>query len=136
MLYLYFVQGNEYCNLQYLFVGWIDGPKSVQEGQTVHLKGKVHFCPFVRSLKWQKRINGEYIDINVHKRKYKGSTYDLKTPTLVIHDLDAEDEVEYRLEVVTKLWTAYSNEFSITLQRVSGELFYIYIRNNNNSRYM
>lgn len=49
----------------------------------------------------------------------------MKTPTFAIHDLDAEDEVEYRLEVVTKLWTAYSNEFSITLQRVSGELFYI-----------
>ena len=54
MHYSYLVQGYEHCNLQYLFIGWIDGPKNVQEGQTVHLKGKVHFCPFVEILEMTK----------------------------------------------------------------------------------
>lgn len=82
----------------------------------------MYFCPFTKYLKWQKYINGEYVDINIHKPKYKGSTYDLRNPSLVIHNLEEEDEVEYRLEIFTKAGKAYSNVFSLKLERVSGEI--------------
>lgn len=74
----------------------------------------------LKHLKWQKFHRNEYIDINIHKHKYKGSRNVLPNPKLEIHNVDAEDEVEYRLEVATELYIIHSNAISLKVMCVSG----------------
>lgn len=63
----------------------------------------------MRYVKWQKYFNKTFVDINIHKTKYLGTTNVLQNPELVINDVDADDEVEYRLEVQLTNSKEYSN---------------------------
>ena len=103
----------------------ITGTDTVHEGETAYFFGKVHFHKSLRHLKWQKYQNDGYIDIDVHKEKYKGSKNDLENPNLEVHQVNAEDEVKYRLEVKTKSFTVYSNTITLKVFSVSGEFIII-----------
>lgn len=70
----------------------------VNVGDTILLEGEVQFHHSLRSIKWQKSLRGNFVDINIHKSKYDGTQNDLKNPKLLIHDVDTDDEVDYRLE--------------------------------------
>ena len=104
-----------------------DGPANINEGETFHLKGKVKFHPSIQLVKWQKYHNNRYIDINIHKPKYKGSTNDIANPILEIHDFDTEDEVTYRLEVITKQFKIQSYVHRLESFRISGAVFFVFI---------
>ena len=101
---------------------WIEGPNCVHEKQTVQFKGNVRFSSSIKYLKWQKYQNGVYVDIIIHKSKYAGSSNGLQNPKLVIHDIDAEDEVDYRLKVQLRKSTIYSNVFSFNVTSLSGKI--------------
>ena len=103
-----------------------DGPANINEGETFHLNGKVKFHPSIQLVKWQKYHNNEYIDINIHKPKYRGSTNDIANPVLEIHDFDTEDKVAYRLEVVTRGFKFHSYVHRITMLRNSGAIFFLF----------
>lgn len=99
----------------------------IADQQTVHFKektiitGKATFHPSVKYLKWQKCQGGEFKDIDIHKPKYAGSSNDLKCPVLEIHDIDAEDEVDYRIKV-QRAYAAYSNVCRLKVEHVLGEI--------------
>ena len=90
------------------------------------MNGKVKFHPSIQLVKWQKYHNNKYIDINIHKPKYRGSTNDIANPVLEIHDFNTEDEVAYRLEVVTKGFKLPSHMYvrRLTTLRNSGAILF------------
>lgn len=73
------------------------------------MTGILQFHHSVKCIKWQKYHNGQFVDINIHKSKYQGSTNNLQNPKIVINDVDQDDEVDYRLEVQRTISTEYSN---------------------------
>lgn len=85
------------------------------------LEGIVKFNKSIKYLKWQKYHNGEYVDINLHLSKYKGTTTSLQNPALQIHEFDVDDDVFYRLAVVMDHTTKYSEHQRIKLLRINGE---------------
>lgn len=87
----------------------IKGQETAQVGDTVCLTGNVEFHPSVKYLKWQKYHNGYFVDININKSKYQGSTKNLQNPRLVINDVDQDDEADYRLEVQLAKSSQHSN---------------------------
>lgn len=87
----------------------IKGQETAQVGDTVCLNGNVEFHPSVKYLKWQKYHNGYFVDININKSKYQGSTKNLQNPRLVINDVDQDDEADYRLEVQLAKSSQHSN---------------------------
>lgn len=93
----------------------------VSEGDTAHLKGMVPFHHSIRYIKWQKCLNEKFVDIDVHKPKYLGTTNVLQHPELVINDVDADDQVEYRLEVQMTKSKEYSNVETIKINRSKGK---------------
>lgn len=105
-------------NLYYFFsLQWklgvqihVDCQSTIKKGDTVRLKGILHFHHSIKYLKWQKYQNGKFVDINIHNLRYRGSTNALQNPELVINDVDTEDAVKYRIEVQTTESTEYSNE--------------------------
>lgn len=93
----------------------------VSEGDTAHLKGIVQFHHSIRYVKWQKCLNEKFVDIDVHKPKYLGTTNVLQNPELVIDNVDAEDQVEYRLEVQMTNSKEYSNVGTVKFNRSKGK---------------
>lgn len=87
----------------------IKGQETAQVGHTLCLTGNVEFHPSVKYLKWQKYHNGYFVDININKSKYQGSTKNLQNPKLVINDVDQDDEADYRLEVQLAKSSQHSN---------------------------
>lgn len=85
------------------------------------LEGIVQFNKSIKYLKWQKYHNGEYVDINIHLSKYKGTTASLQYPVLQIHEFDVDDDVFYRLAVVMVRTTKYSEHRRIILLPMNGE---------------
>lgn len=83
--------------------------EKVKTGATISLTGTVQFHQSVKFLKWQKYYNGQFVDINIHKPKYQGTTNNLQNPELVINDVDQDDEIVYRLQVQRTNSTEYSN---------------------------
>lgn len=112
----------QFVGLWIISDAWIEGPDCVQEKQTVQLKGTVQFCSSLKYLKWQKYQNGFFVDINIHKPKYAGSSNDLQNPKLKIHDMDKEDEVDYRLKVELKNSINYSNVCNFKVTYLSGKI--------------
>lgn len=112
---------------KFISVVSIEGTETVNEDEKVQFKGNVDFHPQLKHVKWQKCHESQYIDINIHEHKYKGSTNDWENPRLEISHVDAVDGVEYRLEVETKVFTAHSN--SITLKVKAGKFLFT-IRND------
>ena len=100
-----------------------EGSANIKAGETARVNGKVKFHPSIQLVKWQKYHNNRYIDINIHKPKYKGSTNDIANPILEIHDFDTEDEVTYRLEVITKQFKIQSYVHRLESFRISGAVF-------------
>lgn len=86
------------------------------------LEGIVQFNKSIKYIKWQKYRNGEYVDINIHLSKYKGTTTSLQNPVLQIHEFDADDDVFYRLAVVMVHATKFSEHRKIILLPINGEL--------------
>lgn len=99
---------NKKCNEFFLEIQ-IEGQGTAQVGDVVCLTGNVEFHPSVKYLRWQKYHNGYFVDININKSKYQGSTKNLQNPKLVINDVDQDDEADYRLEVQLAKSTQYSN---------------------------
>lgn len=99
----------------------IEGPDIVCKGTTALVKGNVKFCRTVRYIKWKKYQNNEFLDINIHKTKYNGSSNDLKNPVLRILDFDVDDEFEYVLEVDTGRYRVHSNACTLKVMDTSGE---------------
>lgn len=94
----------------------------------MHLKGKVPFCSSIKYLKWQKYFNGKYIDININKKKYAGSTNEFPNPKLIIHDIYKDDETKYRLQVESTTLTAYSDDCCLKILPNTGQMsFTLYI---------
>lgn len=105
--------------------------ENVKTGATISLTGTVQFHHSVKCLKWQKYFKGQFIDINIHKSKYKGTTTNLQSPKLVINDVDQEDEIDYRLEVQRASSTEYSNVQKVQiLPSPAGMLFVYFICKN------
>ena len=77
----------------------------------------------MKYLKWQKYQNGVFVDINIHKPKYTGSSNDLQNPKLEIHEIDEEDDVDYRLKLELTNCTIYSNVCSFKIIYLSGKNF-------------
>lgn len=69
----------------------------------------MEFHPSVKYLKWQKYHNSYFVDIDINKSKYQGSTKNLQNPKLVINDVDQDDEADYRLEVQLAKSSQHSN---------------------------
>lgn len=106
----------------FLFLGVrIKGQKTVKQGQKAVLEGIVQFNKSIKYLKWQKYHNGEYVDINIHSSKYKGTTTFLQNPALQIHEFDVDDDVFYRLAVVMVHTTKFSEHRRIILLPINGE---------------
>lgn len=99
---------------------WINGKETVSEGETAHFNGRVQFHQSIRHIKWQKYQYNEYIDIDIHNQKYKGSKNDLGNPKLEVHNAGGQDELQYRLEVKTKSFTCHSNEIALKVLCVRG----------------
>lgn len=93
----------------------------VNVGDTILLEGEVQFHHSLRSIKWQKSLRGNFVDINIHKSKYDGTQNDLKNPKLLIHDVDTDDEVDYRLEVQRSKTTEFSNIHRLITKTLKGE---------------
>lgn len=93
----------------------------VNVGDTILLEGEVQFHHTLRSIKWQKSLRGNFVDINIHKSKYDGTQNDLKNPKLLIHEVDTDDEVDYRLEVQRSKTTEYSNIQRLITKSFKGE---------------
>lgn len=106
----------------------VEGTATISERATAHLKGKLNFHSSVKYLKWQKFYNGGYIDIDIHKPKYKGSSNALKDPNLVINNVDVEDEADYRLEVDTRRFPVYSNVWSLKVFHILGKVLNISLK--------
>lgn len=77
----------------------INGRTEAEEGETVILEGTVEFCPSIQYIKWQMWHYAKFIDVNIHKSKYKGTNMCLWNPTLVINGVGLEDGGDYRLKV-------------------------------------
>ena len=75
----------------------------------------------IKYLKWQKYQDGFFVDINIHKPKYAGSSNDLENPKLKINDTDEEDEVDYRLKVQLTNSINYSNVCKFKVTCLSGK---------------
>lgn len=105
----------------YVLVVQIKPTTIVSERDTVHLKGMVQFHHSIRYVKWQKCLNEKFVDIDVHKPKYLGTTNDLQKPELVINDVDADDQLQYRLEVQMTKSKEYSNVGTIKIDRRKGK---------------
>lgn len=88
----------------------IDCQPDVRKGGTVNIKGTVHFNHSIKYIKWQKYHDGQFVDVDIHNLRYKGSTNALQNPELVINDVDTDDAVGYRLRVQMTESKAYSNE--------------------------
>lgn len=86
----------------------------------------MEFHPSVKYLKWQKYHNGYFVDININKSKYQGSTKNLENSKLVINDVDQDDEADYRLEVHLAKSTQYSNVLNVKIlsSEALGENFF------------
>lgn len=105
----------------YVLVVQIKPTTIVSEGGTAHLKGMIKFHHSIRYVKWQICLNEKFVDIDVHKPKYLGTTNVLQHPELVIHDVDADDQVEYRLEVQMTKSKEYSNVETVKINRSKGK---------------
>lgn len=86
-----------------------EGLENVTTVATICLTGTVQFHHSVKCLKWQKCYNGQFVYINIHESKYRGTTENLQNPKLVINDINKEDEIDYRLEVQRTSSKEYSN---------------------------
>lgn len=93
----------------------------VSERDTAYLKGMVRFHHSIRYVKWQKCLNENFVDIDVHKPKYLGTTNVLQKPELIINDVDAEDQVQYRLEVQMTKSKEYSNVGTLKIIQSKGK---------------
>lgn len=90
-------------------------------GETVILEGSTKFRPSVIYLKWQKWLDGEYVDINIHKSKYKGSKNSLINPKLVLNDTDLEDGGYYRIKFKWTSSVDYSSVHRLRIQPHKGK---------------
>lgn len=85
------------------------------------MKGFVQYRPSVKYIKWQKYHNGEFVDINIHKGKYKGTTNILPNPELVLNDIEKEDGVEFRIKIQRINTAEYSSSHNMKVVRARGE---------------
>lgn len=109
----------------FLFVVvFIIGTKKAEEDDNVILKGFIEFCPFVQYFKCQMRHDGKFIDVNIHKSKYKGTNMCLWNPTLVINGVGLEDGGDYRLKVKLTTKNKKSNVHRIEILPRNGKPFY------------
>lgn len=92
-----------------LFVAVINGRTEAEVKETVILEGSIKFCPSVRYIIWQRRQFTKFIDINIHKSKYKGTKNCLQNPRLVLNDVDLDDVGDYRIKVKSTTSVVYSN---------------------------
>lgn len=83
----------------------------------------VHFNHSIKYIKWQKYHNGQFVDVDIHNLRYKGSTNALQNPELVINDVDTDDAVGYRLKVQMTESTTHSNEKHIKIIPDTGIYF-------------
>lgn len=92
-------------------------------GETVILEGLTEFHPSVIYLKWQKWLDGEYVDINIHKSKYKGTENSVRNPKLVLNDIDLEDGGYYRIKFKWIYREDYSSVHRLRIQPHKGKPF-------------
>lgn len=92
-------------------------------GETVILEGLTEFHPSVIYLKWQKKLDGEYVDINIHKLKYKGTENSVRNPKLVLNDIDLEDGGYYRIKFNWISGEDYSSVHRLRIQPHKGKPF-------------
>lgn len=103
----------------------INGRTEAKEGETVILAGTIECCPSIQYFKWQMRHDGKFIDVNIHKSKYKGTKNCLWNPTLVLNDLGLEDGGAYRIKVKSTTKDVNSNVHRIKILPQNGKPFYI-----------
>lgn len=118
---------NSFLQLKLGVLIHVDCQSTINKGDTVHLKGVLHFHHSIKYLKWQKYHNGKFVDINIHNPRYRGSTNALQTPELVINDVDTEDAVKYRIKVQTSESKEYSNEEYVKISPGKGNFLYAHI---------
>lgn len=111
-------------SVSFVVVVFINGRKEAEEDETVILKGVIEFCPSVQYFKWQMRHDGKFIDVNIHKSKYKGTKMCLWNPTLVINGVGLEDGGDYRLKVKLTTKNKKSNVHRIEILPRNGKPFY------------
>lgn len=71
------------------------------------------------------RHDGEFINVNIHKSKYKGTKNCLWNPTLVLNDFGLEDGGAYRIKVKSTSKDVNSNVHRIKILPQNGKPFYI-----------
>lgn len=101
----------------------INGRTEAKEGETVILEGTIEFCPSIQYFKWQMQHDGKFIDVNIHKSKYKGTKNCLWNPTLVLNDLGLEDGGAYRIKVKSTTKDVNSNVHRIKILPQNGKPF-------------
>lgn len=114
---------NYYFLLLFISVVHIDCQPDIRKGGTVNIKGTVHFNHSIKYIKWQKYHDGQFVDVDIHNLRYKGSTNALQNPELVINDVDTDDAVGYRLKVKMTESKAHSNEKYIKIIPDTGRYF-------------
>lgn len=114
---------NYYFLLLFISVVYIDCQPDIRKGGTVNIKGTVHFNHSIKYIKWQKYHDGQFVDVDIHNLRYKGSTNALQNPELVINDVDTDDAVGYRLKVQMTESKAHSNEKYIKIIPDTGRYF-------------
>lgn len=99
----------------------IKGKAIAEVGETVILEGLTEFRPSVVHLKWQKYLDGEYVDIDIHKSKYQGTKNSIRSPKLVLNNLDLEDGGYYRIKFTCTSSVEYSSVHRLRIQPKEGK---------------
>lgn len=73
------------------------------------------------------RHGGKFIDVNIHKSKYKGTNMCLWNPTLVINGVGLEDGGDYRLKVKLTRKNKKSNVHRIKILPRNGKPVFFFI---------
>lgn len=114
----------------------IKGKAIAEVGETVILEGLTEFRPSVVHLKWQKYLDREYVDIDIHKSKYQGTKNSIRSPKLVLNNLDLEDGGYYRIKFTCTSSVEYSSVHRLRIQPKEETFFTIDIQPDQiNGRY-
>lgn len=99
----------------------IKGRTEAEEGETVNLEGTIKVCPYIQYFKWQMWHDGKFIDVNIHKSKYKGTKNCLWNPRLILNDVGLEDGGAYRIKVKSTTNDVYSKTHRINILPRNGK---------------
>lgn len=92
----------------------LKGNTTINAGDTIEILAKVDSSPEADEFIWTKKRNEHRYQVDIHRKKYSGSTNDCKSEIkLVIQNASRHDEGQYQLIVKNKVGEGRSQWLSI-----------------------